>query len=135
MPQSEVDQKKDSAPARILLVEDEPLIRFTMAEALRDCGVCVVEAATGDEAWQYLTSGGSVDLVFTDHRMPGVLTGAELATRIRRHFPRLAVVVASAYLEDRLWPGPFISKPYNLLKTAAELAGRAAGRGQIEGDP
>ena len=54
---------------RILLVEDEPLIRFAMAEALRELGVSVVEAASADEAWQYLTAGAA-DLVFTDHQMP-----------------------------------------------------------------
>ena len=40
------------------MVEDEALIRFAMAEALRELGVSVVEAASADEAWQYLTAGG-----------------------------------------------------------------------------
>jgi CheY-like chemotaxis protein len=74
MPQSGVESAPQSVPARILVVEDEPLIRFAMAEALRELGVSVVEAASTDEAWQYLTAGGSVDLVFTDHRMRGLLS-------------------------------------------------------------
>ena len=96
MPQSEVESTSRSVPPRILVVEDEALIRFAMAEALRDLGASVVEAASADEAWQYLTAGGSVDLVFTDYRMPGSMTGGQLATRIRREYPSLVVIVTSA---------------------------------------
>jgi CheY-like chemotaxis protein len=72
MPQSEIESASQSERVRILVVEDEALIRFAIAEALRELGVSVVEAASADEAWQYLTAGGSVDLVFTDHRMRGL---------------------------------------------------------------
>ncbi len=66
---------------RILVVEDEPIIRLYIAEALREMGAVVIEAGTADEAWAFLTTGADVDLVFTDHRMPGAMSGAELATR------------------------------------------------------
>jgi CheY-like chemotaxis protein len=78
MTQSRVEIAPRPGVPRILVVEDEALIRFDMAEALRGLGVSVVEAASADEAWQYLTDGGSVDLVFTDHRMPGSMTGGQL---------------------------------------------------------
>jgi CheY-like chemotaxis protein len=93
-----------------------------MAEALRELGVSVVEAASGDEAWQYLTAGGAADLVFTDHRMPGSMTGSQLAAWIRRHRPLLGVIVTSGYFDDREWGEPVLPKPYDLLKTAADLA-------------
>src|ERR1700683_3265469 len=93
MPQTRAEMEPQAAAVRILVVEDEAFIRFAMAEALREKGVCVVEAASADEAWQYLTAGGSVDLVFTDHRMPGSMTGAQLAARIRRHYPDLIVII------------------------------------------
>jgi CheY-like chemotaxis protein len=125
MVQSALQFAHEAAIPRILVVEDEPLIRFTVAEALRELGIAVIEAATADEAWQYLTSGGGVDLVLTDHRMPGSMLGAELATRIQREFPGVSVVVTSAYLERGEWPGPFLAKPYNIFKAAAELAGKA----------
>ena len=111
-----------SGSPRILLVEDEPLIRFAMAEALRELGVSVVEAASADEAWQYLTAGGAADLVFTDHRMPGSMTGSQLAAWIRRRRPLLGVIVTSGYFDDREWGEPILPKPYDLLKTAAALA-------------
>ena len=57
MTQLEVESTSRSVPPRILVVEDEALIRFAMAGALRDLGASVVEAASADEAWQYLTAG------------------------------------------------------------------------------
>ena len=134
MPQSEVESTSRSVPPRILLVEDEALIRFAMAEALRDLGASVVEAASADEAWQYLTAGGSVDLVFTDYRMPGSMTGGQLATRIRREYPSLVVIVTSGYFDDPTSSEPFLQKPYNLSETATTLAELARNRQRREGD-
>jgi CheY-like chemotaxis protein len=56
-----------------------------MAEALHELGVSVVEASA-DEAWQYLTAGGAADLVFTDLRMPGSMTGSQ-ARRLDKAAP------------------------------------------------
>jgi CheY-like chemotaxis protein len=126
MPQGRVETAPQSAPARILVVEDELFIRFAIAEALRELGVSVVEAASADEAWLYLTNGGMVDLVFTDHRMPGSMTGAQFASRIRQQYPMLTVMVTSGHFDDEGWSEPILPKPYDLLKTAADLAERAA---------
>jgi CheY-like chemotaxis protein len=130
MAQSLVDVGDAPAQAKILVVEDEPLIRYIIAEVLREMGLTVVEASTGDEAWQYLTSGGDVDVVFTDHRMPGSMLGAELAGRIQRDYPLIGVVVTSANLERGEWPGPFLTKPYDLFVTATDLAEQAIKRRQ-----
>jgi CheY-like chemotaxis protein len=134
MPQCGVESARQPVSARILVVEDEPLIRFAMAEALRELGVSVVEAASADDAWQYLMAGGLVDLVFTDHRMPGSMTGAQLAGRIRRQYPTLIVIVTSRHFDDREWSEPVLTKPYNLFQTAADLAERALRNRQNEGD-
>jgi CheY-like chemotaxis protein len=129
MPLSGIEMAPQPAPARILVVEDEPLIRFVIAEALRELGVSVVEAASADEAWQYLTAVGSADLVFTDHRMPGSMTGAQLAARIKQQYPTLIVIVTSGYLDDLGYADNVIAKPYDLFKTASDLAERAVRRG------
>ena len=134
MSQCQVESAPGSAPARILVVEDEALIRFAMAEALRELGVSVVEAATADEAWRYLTAGGWVDLVFTDHLMPGSMTGARLAARIRREYPIVIVIVTSGYFNDRKWSDPIVAKPYDLLETATALVERVRDKRQKEGD-
>jgi CheY-like chemotaxis protein len=119
------EEAAEPAPARILVVDDEPFVRFTMAEALRDLGISVVEAATADEAWDYLIAGAPVDLVFTDHQMPGSMTGAELAVRIKQHYPRIKIIIASAYFNAAERPAPVLSKPYDLFKTASDLAAMA----------
>jgi CheY-like chemotaxis protein len=133
MPQSGIEMASQTGSGRILVVEDEALIRFAMCEALRDLGVSVVEAASADEAWQYLTAGGSVDLVFTDHRMPGSMTGSQLAARIRQQYPNLIVIVTSAHFDDRGWSEPVLKKPYKLLETAESLAERALRSRKNEG--
>ena len=87
---------------------------------------------SADEAWlQYLMSGESVDLVFTDHRMPGSMTGAQLAIRIRREYPSLVVIVTSAYFDDQGWSEPVVAKPYNPFESATDLAERARNRGSL----
>jgi CheY-like chemotaxis protein len=124
MPQTRAEMEPQAAAVRILVVEDEAFIRFAMAEALREKGVSVVEAASADEAWQYLTAGGSVDLVFTDHRMPGSMTGAQLAARITTQY-RIAVIVTSAFFNDLEWSEPIVVKPYNLFEIATKLVKEA----------
>ena len=121
MSPSEADRDPQIEGVRILVVEDEPLIRFGIAETLRDFGASVIEAASADEAWQYLASGASVNVVFTDHRMPGSISGSKLASRIRRQYPAVKVVLTSAFLDDREWAAPVLAKPYDVAKTAAAL--------------
>ena len=123
VPASEAEMPEE--PARILVVEDEPVIRLYIAEALRDLGAMVVEAGTADEAWTYLATGGNVDLVFTDHRMPGSMTGTELAIRIRQTYPSLRVLLTSGVLDTKEWPDPIIEKPYGVIATAVSLIRRA----------
>jgi CheY-like chemotaxis protein len=124
MPQTRAEMEPQAAVLRILVVEDEPFIRFAMAEALREKGVSVVEAASADEAWQYLTAGGSVDLVFTDHRMPGSMSGAQLAARIKTQY-RIAVTVTSAFFNGLEWSEPIVEKPYDLFEIATRLVAEA----------
>ena len=120
-----VNKAPELAPARIVVVEDEPLVRFAIAEALRDLGVAVVEATTADEAWDYLSTGAPVDLVFTDHQMPGSMTGTQLAMLIRQHHPLIKIIIASGYIDVPERPVRVLSKPYDMFKTAADLAAMA----------
>jgi DNA-binding NtrC family response regulator len=78
----------------------------------------VIEAASGDEAVAVLSAGESVDIVFSDVRMPGERDGIALARWMRDHCPRIRVLLTSGYLgvgrqvnelgED----APFLAKPY-----------------------
>jgi CheY-like chemotaxis protein len=63
----------------VLIVEDEFLIRMASAEAIRDAGFEVLEAANADEAIGILESRRDIRVVFTDIQMPGSMDGAKLA--------------------------------------------------------
>src|SRR5690348_8360592 len=65
-------------PLRVMIVEDEVLVRFPIAEALRAEGLEIIEASNADEAWSYLLSRQTVDLIFSDIQMPGSMDGLEL---------------------------------------------------------
>ena len=72
---------------RILLVEDEALIRVMVADFLADEGFEVTEARDGEEAVRLLDTVGGFDVLFTDVRMPGMLDGIDVALRARRQHP------------------------------------------------
>src|SRR5947209_11222071 len=78
--------------SRVLLVEDEQLIRLFLVEALNDAGYQVVEVATGDEASKELDGPNGFELVMTDVHMPGRLDGIAVARKARQRFPDIAII-------------------------------------------
>ena len=107
-----------AAAPRVLLVEDELLVRMIIADTLRDSGYAVIEAFNGDEAISILAAGAPIDLVITDVRMPGSADGLDVLHFVRRTRPELPVVVTSGHLEPRLaqvgGAVRFLPKPCNL---------------------
>jgi signal transduction histidine kinase/ActR/RegA family two-component response regulator len=85
---------------RILVVEDDPLVRQQAVMQLRTLGYDVEQAASGSEALEVLSRGKEIDLLFTDIMMPGGLDGVELAARARELQPRLPVVFTSGFAES-----------------------------------
>jgi DNA-binding response OmpR family regulator len=105
------------ADERILLVEDEFLVRLTLVEALADEGFQVLEAGTGDEAAALIESDPSIRLLMTDIQLPGSLDGRRLAERVRAHRPDLPVIFMTGRPETMgpVIPGRrevFVAKPY-----------------------
>jgi CheY-like chemotaxis protein len=97
---------------RVLLVEDDVLVRLLAVEALVDGGFDVAEAADGPEALRLL-DGGEFDLMVTDVGLPG-MSGAELAVQVRRERPALKVLFTTGYgIEDGVPADlPTLRKPY-----------------------
>ncbi len=107
------DLRQAPAPT-ILVVEDEVLIRMTLAAMLRDEGFTVIEAFDADEALVALATV-PIDVLLTDVRMGGSMDGIELAARAKSSVPDLKVVVVSGHLtpdEARDVADVFVQKPY-----------------------
>src|SRR4029077_2324235 len=80
--------------ATILVVDDEQLIRWSLAQRLRSEGFQVLEAPTGHEALELLREG--VDLVLLDYKLPDT-DGVTVLRRIKEHDPDILVILLTAY--------------------------------------
>jgi len=87
-----------AGPARVLLVEDDALVRMANAAVLAEAGMTVTEAATGEEALALLEADGGIGILVTDFAMPG-MTGADLTRLARHHRPDLPVLIVTGYAE------------------------------------
>ncbi len=101
--------------AVILFVDDDPLIAMSTREMLEDLGHQVIGVNSGPQALDILRGDQPIDLLVTDHVMPG-MTGAELVRASREVRPQLPVLLATGYAE--LPDGvqidvPRLSKPYH----------------------
>ena len=116
---NEVVQRRN---ATVLVVEDEILVRDMIAEELRDAGFAVLEAADGEAASGLLAADGTVDVLFTDIRLPGQLDGWAIARRARQVSAALPVIYATGHTVDRSAEVPgaiFLSKPYEPSQVVA----------------
>ena len=114
------------AQVKILLVDDDGLVSIGTAAMLEDLGHEVVEASSADKALHLLESLPDIDLVITDHAMPG-MTGVEFARQARKLYPNLPVVLATGYAElpadlDADFNLPRLSKPFLQRDLAAMIA-------------
>jgi len=115
---------------RVLLVDDDPMVAASTAAMLEDLGHAIVDANSAEGALQVLRRDSGIDIVITDHAMPGI-TGAELAAQIRRQWPSLPVVLVSGYRElpgDEQPDLPRLSKPYRQEELARLVAALVAER-------
>ncbi len=107
--------QKVNRSAVILFVDDDPLIAMSTTEMLEDLGHRVIGANSGLHALDILKSEQPIDLMMTDHVMPG-MTGVELAVASRQVRPSLPILLATGYAE--LPEGaqldlPRLAKPYH----------------------
>ena len=110
------------AHGRVLLVDDEEVVRISTADMLCDLGYAVVEAGSAEEALELHGRGERFDILVTDHLMPG-MNGTQLAERLSAAEPGLRVLVVSGYAElDGLDPTlPRLTKPFRKDELAAAL--------------
>ena len=115
----------DTAKTLILLVEDEPLVRWTAHDGLEGAGYEVVEAENAAEALAILEARRDVGVLFTDVNMPGPMDGLSLAELVHAKWPDIRLVVTSGRGLDRPLPdhGAFLTKPYSVDDMARKIAG------------
>lgn len=112
---------------RILLVEDEAIIRSIMADTLVDAGFEVTATCTGDEAAILLADADRFDVLLTDVTMPGMIDGIGLAEHAREVHPDLPVVFVSGRPDNARraaafgQPSAFLPKPYDAERVIGTL--------------
>ena len=100
---------------RILVVEDDPLIREFVVASLREEGYVVIHASNGEEALAWCERQAA-DVLITDIRLPGQIDGWQIAERCREHDPGLPVIYATGFspVSARPVPGSLsLQKPYH----------------------
>jgi CheY-like chemotaxis protein len=121
----EIQDRTDASPAtgRVLLVDDEELVRASTADMLAELGYAVQVAGSAEEALRLIEGGQQFDLLVTDHLMPG-MTGTELAREVRGRKPGARTLVVSGYADvDGVAPDlPRLVKPFRKTDLAAKLS-------------
>ena len=114
--------------ARILMVDDDPLVREAVTPMLELMGHQVTALASGEAGIQWLEDGHGVDLVLLDMNMPG-LTGLQALPRLRGLRPDLPILVASGYRDEAM---ATTLAPYRKLSSLAKPFTAQVLRGEIQ---
>jgi two-component system cell cycle sensor histidine kinase/response regulator CckA len=124
--ETEEETREWSGGGRVLLVEDEDMVRAVAERALTRQGYTVVTAADGDEGVEAVRTNPDFDLVVSDVVMPS-MDGPAMAREIRQLVPNMPVLFMSGYAEEQLrreidLEGMyFIPKPFSVAQIAAKV--------------
>lgn len=109
---------------RVLIVDDEPLIRWSMAETLAHVGHTVTEASDAKETLQRLSAGPVPDIILLDYRLPDS-NDLKLLQTIRGVAPNSPVIMMTAYGTPAVQDGALklgayrvVSKPFEMRDLA-----------------
>jgi PAS domain S-box-containing protein len=100
---------------KILLVEDEEVVRSLAREVLESCGYSVTEARNGVEALEIVNNGElKIDMLMTDVVMPE-MGGRELAEKLAGIYPKLKILFTSGYTDSAATRHGFLDEGANFL--------------------
>jgi two-component system, cell cycle sensor histidine kinase and response regulator CckA len=108
---------------RLLIVEDEPMVRAVAERALARQGYTVETACDGEEALALFAEGKSYDLVVSDVVMPN-MDGPAMARELRKQRPDMRILFMSGYAEEQLRQSinldkvAFLPKPFSVQQIA-----------------
>jgi DNA-binding NtrC family response regulator len=127
----------EKSTLRILVVDDEPLIRWSVCEVLAESGHAVEEASDGASAVRRLSDGDVFDVIVLDYRLPDS-NDLQLLERVRGLSPDSAVIMMTAFgtpemVAGALERGAFrvVSKPFDVHDMARLVADAPRSRGGL----
>ena len=110
---------------KVLIVEDEMMLRMRAVDIVEDAGFSPVEAVSADEALSILESRSDISLLFTDIQMPGSMDGLKLAHAVHDRWPAIKIILVSGQVSpsdaERPSDSRFFGKPLSVEKMIAEL--------------
>jgi PAS domain S-box-containing protein len=111
----------------VLVVEDDERVLDVTLKRIEALGYVAEQARSGSEAFALLRSGVPIDLVLSDIVMPGVMSGLDLARRVRAEMPTIGFVLATGFSGEPLAKNqppdvPVLHKPYTREQLARSLA-------------
>lgn len=119
---------REGPALRILLVEDDALVRRHVTRMLAGLGHTIHPAQDGHSALEALAEKPGVDLLFTDVVMPGGMDGVALAETVRKSAPSIPVLLTSGYADLNVLNGrtsiqgaELLGKPYRLFQLREKL--------------
>ena len=114
----------------VLIVEDEPIVRFYESELAEGAGFLTLMASNADEALRELEAREpegplAIRILLTDVTMPGSMDGLELANTVRERWPDVRIVVASSHVDSQPGDGRseivYVHKPFTPGELIAAL--------------
>jgi two-component sensor histidine kinase len=111
--------------ARVLVVEDEMMLRMRAVDIVEDAGFNSLEAVNADDALAILELRSDIQLLFTDIQMPGSIDGLKLAYAVHQRWPLIKIILVSGQLkltdDDKPTGSRFFGKPLDVKYMIAEL--------------
>src|SRR5690348_8694007 len=110
---------------KVLVVEDEMILRMRAVDLVEDAGFCPVEAINADEAISILESRSDISLLFSDIQMPGSMDGLKLAHAVHDRWPSIRIILVSGQVKlsdtDKPADSRFFRKPLEMNQMITEL--------------
>lgn len=112
----------------VLIVEDEPVIMMLLSEYLSGEGYRVLQAQNGEQAFEILATKPHLDLMITDYRLPGGVSGVMIAEPALKLRPELKVIFISGYPKEIAETGspiidkvPILAKPFTMVSLHSQI--------------
>ena len=118
-------ERHDTSPPKVLVVEDEMVLRMRAVDIVEDAGFTPIQAIDADQALSILEARSDISLLFTDIQMPGSMDGLKLAHAVRTRWPMIKIILVSGQLNPSSIDLPpcsrFFGKPLQAWQVIAQM--------------